>query len=284
MNFLNFDLKKVIVVLCLLALPLISINSQQAPADSGWFNRPFSFVAGTTQNLFFSFSDGIRSTTGLYLNLINIKKESAKVQAENRELKSRQSSMDDLQKENQRLNSLLDFRSRSKMELVAARVMAKDLLTDHNTIQIDKGTHHGLKTGMAVITTEGVVGYIFRPQAFTAQILLITDRFAVVDGIVSRSRARGIVEGKNQGGCALRYVEKSEDIQVGDIIVTSGIDNVFPKGFPIAKVEAAESKSYSVSMKVDLQPVVDPDKVEEVFVVRNAANEEFLDKVTQNTQ
>lgn len=282
MNFLNFDLKKAIVAICVLALPLISINSQQAPQDTGWYNRPFSFLAGATQNLFFSFSDGVRGTTALYLDLINIKKESAKTQAEIRELKTRLAAMDELHKENERLTALLDFRAQSKMELVAARVMAKDLISDHNTIQIDKGTHHGLKAGMAVITTEGVVGYIFRPEAFTAQVLLISDRFAVVDGIVARSRARGIVEGKSQGGCALRYVEKTEDIQVGDLIVTSGIDNIFPKGFPVAKVESLENKSFSVSMKVELRPIVDPDKVEEVFIIRNAANEDLSNKVTMN--
>jgi len=282
MNFLNFDLKKMIVAICVLALPLISINSQQAAEENGWYNRPFSFLAGVTQNLFFSFSDGVRGTTALYLDLINIKKDSARTQAEIRELKTRLAAMEELHKENGRLTTLLDFKAQSKMELVAARVMAKDLISDHSTIQIDKGTHHGLRAGMAVITTEGVVGYIFRPEAFTSQVLLISDRFAVVDGIVARSRARGIVEGKSQGGCSLKYVEKTEDIQVGDLIVTSGIDNIFPKGFPVAKVESLENKSFSVSMKVELRPVVDPDKVEEVFIIRNAAEEDLSSKVTMN--
>jgi len=284
MNFLNFDLKKAILAICILALPLISINSQKGPSASGWIDRPFSLMASFTQDLFFSFSDGVRGTTALYLDLINLKKESARVRAENRELMTRLTAMDELRKENDRLNGMLDFRSQSKMALVAARVMSKDLMTDHNTIQINKGTHDGLQSGMAVISTDGVVGYIFRPELYTSQILLITDRFSVVDGVVARSRARGIVEGKNAGGCSLRYVEKSGDIQVGDLIVTSGIDNIFPKGFPVAKVDSVESKSHSVSMKVDLSPVVDPDKVEEVFVILNAANEDLSSRVTQSKE
>ncbi len=232
--------------------------------------------------MFFSFSDGVRGTTSLYLDLINIKRESAKLADKNNELQARLVANEELKKENDRLTALLDFKQQTKMELVAARVMSKDLMSDHLTIQIDKGTHHGLKAGQAVITTEGAVGYIFRPEAFSAQVLLITDRYSVVDGIISRSRARGIVEGKNQSTCALKYVEKSEDIQVGDLVVTSGIDNIFPKGFPIAKVELVESKSYSVSMKVELRPVVDPDKIEEVFVIRNAAFEDRTPKVSLN--
>jgi rod shape-determining protein MreC len=282
MNFLNFDLKKVLLFFCIIALPLISINTQQGPRDTSWYNKPFSFLAGMTQNLFFSFSDGVRGTTDLYLNLIDLKKESARIADQNRELMARLIATEELKKENDRLTALLDFKQQTKMELVAARVMAKDLMSDHLTIQIDKGTHHGLKAGQAVITTEGAVGYIYRPEAFSAQVLLITDRYSVVDGIIARSRARGIVEGKNQSTCALKYVEKSEDIQVGDLVVTSGIDNIFPKGFPIAKVELVESKSYAVSMKVELRPIVDAAKIEEVFVIMNAADEDRTGKVSAN--
>jgi rod shape-determining protein MreC len=232
-----------------------------------------------TQNGFYSFSDGVRSTTALYLNLINIKRDSQKLSDENRELRTRLEAMAELQKENDRLNDLLGFKAKTKMDLVAAKVMSKDLVSDHNTLRINKGTHDGLKAGQAVITTGGVVGYIYRPQAFTSQVLLVTDRYSVVDGVVARSRARGIVEGKNSSSCALRYVERSEDVKVGDLVVTSGLDNIFPKGFPVATVESVENKSYLVSLKVELKPIVDPDKVEEVFVISSAANEDLSNRL-----
>ena len=246
----------------------------------GWYDRPFSFLASITQSGFFTFSDGVRANTALYLDLINIKKENQNLRQINQELLSRLEAHNELQKENDRLNQLLDFKSKTKMELVGARVMSKDLVSDHNTIQINKGSHHGLKAGQAVITVGGVVGYIFKPEAFSSQVLLITDRYSVIDGIISRSRSRGIVEGKNSATCTLRYVEKSEDVQPGDVVVTSGLDNIFPKGFPVAKVESVENKTYSVSLKVELKPMVDPDKVEEVFVVLNAANEDLSERVT----
>ncbi len=280
MNFLNFDLKKVLIFIFLLALPLISINMQQNPLAQGWYDRPFSFLAGVTQSAFFSFSDGVRGNTALYLNLVNIKKENQSLKDANQELLARLEVHAELQKENDRLNQLLEFKSKTKMELISARVMSRDLVSDHNTIHINKGSRDGLKAGQAVIAVGGVVGHIFKPESFTAQVMLITDRYSVVDGIISRSRSRGIVEGKNAASCALRYVEKSEDVQVGDLVVTSGLDNIFPKGFPIATVESVENKSYSVSLKVELKPVVDPDKVEEVFVILNSANEDLSDRVT----
>jgi rod shape-determining protein MreC len=153
--------------------------------------------------------------------------------------------------------------------------MSRDLMSDHNTIQINKGSNHGLKSGMAVISVDGVVGHIFKTEMWTSQVLLLTDRYSVVDGLIARSRARGIVEGKNSSLISLRYIEKSEDVQVGDLVVTSGLDNIFPKGFPIAKVESVEDRSYSVSLRVELSPVVNPNKIEEVFVIMDAKQFDF---------
>lgn len=275
MNFLNFDIKKIVVLCCLALLPLVSINNQRNPLNSEWFNRPFSFVASQLQSSVFSFSEAVRTTTRKYIDLIGIKNLNAELLLKNQELLARLSSFEELQVENNALRKLLDFKANSKMDLVAAEVMSRDLLADHNTLQISKGTDHGLKNGQAVITAEGVVGYVFRPQAKTSQVMLITDRYAVVDGLVARSRARGIVEGKSQTHCSFQYVEKSEDVVVGDIIVTSGLDGIFPKGFPVAVVESVENKTYAVSLKVDLRPFVNPDKVERVFVILNSNEQDF---------
>jgi rod shape-determining protein MreC len=280
LNFLNFNFKKLVTIIALLALPLLSINMQQDPLARGWHDRPFSFLASVVQTGFFHFADSVRGTTSLYLDLINIKKENQDLKAKNAELITRIQEMAELAKENDRLNSLFEFKNRSQMQLIAARVMSRDLLSDHDTLQINKGTSHGLKDGMAVISTEGVVGHIFKAELFSAQVLLLSDRYSVVDGLISRSRARGIVEGKNSSTISFRYVEKSEDVQVGDLIVTSGLDNIFPKGFPIGKVESVENKSYAVSLRIEITPAVNPTKVEEVFIIVDAKNEDFSQPVS----
>jgi rod shape-determining protein MreC len=279
LNWLNLNIRNIFVTVVLLILPLISINTQRRLSVTGWYDKPFSFLAGVVETGFFSFSDGVRGTTKLYLDLIDIKKENRDLKYQNQELQTRLQKMEELTKENDRLSQLLDFRLKTKMDLVSARIMSRDLLSDHATVRIDKGTHHGLKAGMAVITTEGVVGHIFRPEAFSSHILLITDRYSVVDGIDGRSRAHGILEGKGPNSLALTYIEKSDDIKPNDIIVTSGLDNIFPKGFPVAKVEDVESKTFAVSLKVTLKPVVDPEKIEEVFVITNANFDDLSKKI-----
>jgi len=207
---------------------------------------------------------------------MNIKMENKNLKEENSSLKAQVLSMDELKKENDRLSLLLDFKSRNKMELIAAKIISKDLIpNDHLTLKINKGLSHGLKAGQAVITTEGVVGHIFKPETYTSQILLIHDRYSVVDGLIARSRTRGLIEGKSRNVLQLKHVEKSEDVKKDDLVVTSGLDNIFPKGFPIARVEGVENKPFAVALKIDLHPVVDPNKVEEVFVITNAHNQDL---------
>lgn len=278
MNFFNFDLKKIIMIGIVLALPLISINMQQRPQESNWLVRPFALLGSLVSQTFYGFSHGVTETTAMYVDLINIKKHSESLKSQNNELQARLEKMNELNNENDRLRSLLSFKEQTKMKLTAAQVIGRDLVIDHNTITINKGSSDGLVAGQAVITTGGVLGYVFKPELYTAHVMLITDRYAVVDGIVQRTRAHGIVEGKSQNGCTLKYVEKTEDVKEGDLVVTGGLDNIFPKGFPVAIVESVERKTFSVSLKVDLRPVVDPYKVEEVFVVLHASQEDFGDR------
>lgn len=284
MNFFNFDFKKLVMIGIVLALPLISINMQQKTQESNWLSTPFTLLGSAVTEGFYGFSHGVKDTTAMYIDLINIKKNNRDLKSSNNELQTRLEKMNELLIENDRLRGLLAFKDQTNMNLVAAEVIGRDLVTDHNTITINKGTNDGLKSGQAVVTTGGVLGYIFKPEPFTSHVMLITDRYAVVDGIVQRTRAHGIVEGKSQSSCALKYVEKTEDVKQGDLVVTGGLDNIFPKGFPVAIVESVERKTFSVSLNVELRPVVDPYKVEEVFIVFNAAKADFGEKYAPTTE
>ncbi|MEK6774481.1 MAG: rod shape-determining protein MreC [Bdellovibrionota bacterium] len=280
MNFFNFNLKKAITFIILFSLPLVTINMEQKQFETFWFSKPFSWLTSLIQEGFYDFSTGVKSTTGMYLNLINIKKENQLLKNKNEEMMTRLLALNEFQIENTRLKSLLDFKASTKIDLISAQVIGRDLVADHRTITINKGLKHGLKSGMAVMTTQGALGYIFRPETLTSSVMLINDRYAVVDALIQRTRARGIVEGSSSGGCVLKYVERSEDVKPGDLVVTGGLDNIFPKGFPIAIVESTEKKNYSVSLKIDLKPIVDPYRVEEVFVINNAANEDMTERYT----
>jgi rod shape-determining protein MreC len=266
LGFFNFDLKKILIYALLILLPFLSIRNQQTQSKDQWYDKPFSWLASEIQGLFFNFSEGIRLTVAEYVNLIDIKKQNKDLQSKVSEMQTRIQMLDEIKIENSRYREILDFKKNTPLEILPAEVIAHNNSIDHKTVQINKGESSGIKNFMPVITTEGVAGYILQTQARSSTVLLITDRYAVVDGIVQRSRSRGIVEG-NGTNCLLRYVEKSEDVQKGDLVVTSGIDKIFPKGFPIARVSSVEKKNSSVSLLVTLDPVVHPSKLEQVFVL-----------------
>lgn len=259
-----------------LSLPLISINMEQKTIrTSRWFDQPLSYFSSSALEFFYSFSAGVTETTGLYLNLIDIKKQNLLLNTQNGELQTRIQESAELALENERLRGLLTFKEKSKMTLIASKVIGRDPVADHNTVTINKGTKDGIKAGMAVMNTEGAVGYIYKPEPFTSHVMLITDRYAVVDAVIQRTRAHGIVEGRGKNQLQLQYVDRTDEVQPGDLVVTGGLDNIFPKGFPLATVTNVQRKTKSVTLIVDLKPVVDPLTVEEVFVVLEAAHEDM---------
>lgn len=264
-----FDFKKAILVIFVLALPIISINFQRAPGEEPWFLKPFIAMTGSVQGGFSSVSSGIRNTVVLYLNLINVKKRNQYLEKEISELKVGLATFEKVQLENARLQNLLKFSQDLPAQIVAARVIGLDLFTagQHATIRIDRGENHGLKKGMAVVSPDGVVGTLLTVSGETSQILVLTDRYAVVDSIVRRSRARGVVEGKNSSSLRLKYLQRTDDIEVGDIVDASGIDNIFPDGFPIGTVTAVEKKTYGITQEVEVRPFVNPSRLEEIFVI-----------------
>ena len=249
------------------AIPLVLINTEHDPKDTAWYKMPFIFAGSVFQKGYYGFSEGIRGTTKEYLNLLGIKKEMRLLKTENQELKAQIQRMADIMEENQRLGAMLNFQVRANMKLLGAKVIAHDLSSDHFTITINRGTNHGIKKLQAVISVDGVVGYIFEPQATTSRVLLLTDRSASVDAIVQRTRARGISVGRSIQSCRLRYLERSDDIKEGDLVVTSGLQGFFPKGFPIGRIETVKRTEYGISVEAFLKPTILPTNLEEIFVV-----------------
>ena len=168
------------------------------------------------------------------------------------------------------LQQLLELRDRSHLQTTAAEIIGAAATPDFQTVTIDKGTRDGLRPDMAVIAPEGIVGRVVIPGARAAKVQLLIDRNAAVGAIVERSRAQGVVVGA--GGAAgedrlrMEYVSEVFDVLVGDLVVTSGIDGIYPKGFAIGRIEAVE-KSGSAYKRITVKPAVRFSGLESVLVV-----------------
>jgi rod shape-determining protein MreC len=126
---------------------------------------------------------------------------------------------------------------------------------------------------MAVVSAAGVVGRLIGVTSHYAKVLLILDRNSSVDALVQRSRSRGILVGLGDGRCSLRYVQRNDDVQVGDQVITSGMGGVFPKGILLGQVEKVQRGDAGLFQTVDVTPVVDFSRLEEVLVVLRSAPE-----------
>jgi rod shape-determining protein MreC len=272
------DFRKILLVLFVVALPLISINIQRNPGESPWYMRPFIFAAGATQQAASQVVFTIRNTVRTYINLIGTKRENRELKEKLAQMETQMAQFEEVRNENARLNKILDFKSKEGLLLVAARVIGYDLSSQYATFKINRGTDDGVAVGQAVVTPEGVAGTILSVEKSRSQVLVLTDRYSVIDAIVQRSRARGIVEGRTQTTAQLKYLQRTDDVQTGDLVVTSGLDPSLPPGFPIAKVVAVEKKPHGITQIVELEPMLDASQLEEVLVVIKVLGASDADK------
>jgi rod shape-determining protein MreC len=275
-SWLNFNFRKALFWGLVILLPIMTLPSKKKGLQDHWFDQPFFWITSAAETGFSLFSSSIKSTVRTYLNLVDLRLQSDSILAENEKLKSQILNMEEILAENSRLREMFGFQQQTLMSLVAARALAYDLLQDQVTVRINKGSQHGIKPGMGVITTKGVVGHVLKLTPFSAQVLLLTDRFSVVDALVMRSRAQGLVEGGGaQKPLEFRFVAKDADISNGDLIVTSGLDQIFPKGLPVARVKRTENRRYSASLQIMLEPEIELYQLDEVFVVINSGNRDL---------
>jgi rod shape-determining protein MreC len=195
------------------------------------------------------------------------------VQAENAELR-RQLEAVQVQYQERRaladrarsLEGLLALRDRSNLETAAAEIIAAGASPDFRTLTIDKGTTQGVKADMAVIAADGVVGRIVVPSRAAAKVQLLIDRNAAAGALIERSRAQGVALGGGDERLRLDYVSEASDVVVGDLVVTSGIDGIYPKGFTIGHVESVE-KNGPAYRRITVKPAVNFSSLETVLVV-----------------
>ncbi|HLB44246.1 MAG TPA: rod shape-determining protein MreC [Candidatus Limnocylindrales bacterium] len=164
------------------------------------------------------------------------------------------------------LERLLDLRDRSALRTTAAEIIAAGASPDFRTLTIDRGTRDGVQADMAVIAPSGVVGRIVVPSARAAKVQLLIDRNAAAGALIERSRAHGVVVGRGDERLLMEYVAEAADVVVGDLVVASGIEGIYPKGYAIGRVDGVEKSGPSYK-RIRVKPAVDFSSLEEVLVV-----------------
>jgi rod shape-determining protein MreC len=152
------------------------------------------------------------------------------------------------------------------LQTTAAEIIGAGASLEFRTVTIDKGTRDGLRPDMAIISPAGVVGRVVIPSARSAKVQLLIDRNAAAGALIERSRAQGVVVGIGEDRLRLENVSEAADIVAGDVVVSSGIEGIYPKGFVIGTIEGVE-KSGPAYKRITVKPAVDFASIEEVLVV-----------------
>ena len=222
---------------------------------------------------------GVRTAWQNYVNLRQIGQENDTLKQRVSQLEVALQRERALAKQTRVLQQALDLKTETPFATTAAMIIASGASPDFRTMTLDKGSSQGLATDMAVLAPEGVVGRVILPTPRAAKVQLIIDRNAAAAGLVERSRAQGVVVGTGGDRMRFDYVPGSADLKVGDRVVTSGLDGIYPKGFVIGQIESVERSAGEFS-NVLIRPAVNLSALETVLVVTSASEVPKADRAT----
>jgi rod shape-determining protein MreC len=202
-----------------------------------------------------------------YIMLVGLQEENKRLKKDNALLVQELMQYREGYLEGLRLQKLLAVREEIKRPTVAARVIGRDQASAFKTILINRGTSTGVRVGLPVMGDQGLVGRVTAVSWHASQVLLIGDVSSNVDALIQSSRAQGILQGSSSGLCILKYIPKTQEVKVGEPVVTSGLSTVFPKGWLIGVVSAVDKGDAGLFQRIEVTPAVNFARIEEVLVV-----------------
>lgn len=212
-------------------------------------------------------SSSLGGVWGDYIAVIGAKQENEELRKRLSRVEALNSGLLEFQSENRRLRRLLKMKEEAGLEGITARVIGYNPSIYTEGITINRGKDDGVKLYMPVIEGRGVVGQIVSVGKSTANVLLLTDRTSGVDALVQGSRVTGIVGGLGQEKCVLRFILTGEAVKVGERVLTSGMDGIYPKGLLVGRVSGTKREASGMFKAVEVQPAVHVSKLEEVLVI-----------------
>jgi len=259
--------KPFLLLLVLLTLNLILMSSRVRGSGRGSLLE--DAILGVASPFLKSAAWITRGTAGTwnsYVDLRGVARENARLHEEVTALAPKANEAEEARRELERLRQLLDLKGEVEFPTLAARVVALGSPGGARTLDLDRGSREGLRANQPVITPRGVVGRVIEAAPGIAKVQMILDPNSAVAALLQRTRIQGIVVGEGDRGCRMDYVSELANVEVGDVVVTSGLDEIYPKGYIIGVVSEIE-EGEGLTKIVKVRPEVDFRRLEEVLVV-----------------
>lgn len=257
-----------LIVLCLVSLLLLTFYIREG--DEGPIHTLRSGVSVVTTPVrvagslvatpFNALGNVVGNLTASQETLSDLKQQNAELTAQVAELS-------EAKKTAERLESLVGLQSTYNLTSTAARIIGTSSDAWSRTVTIDKGTASGFSLGMAVCNSGGVIGQIVEVSATTSTVQLANDEGSGISAMIQSTRAQGMLQGQADGTLRLSYVSTDADVAVGDIVITSGIGGVFPKGLPLGTVTSVEKSDNDVYYTIVVRAQSTAENNEEVLVI-----------------
>lgn len=211
---------------------------------------------------------GVEHTWGGYIGLRRAREENESLRSELDRLKVRNAELEGRALEADRLEALLNFRTaHAEASMLAASVIGASPDSGSQVMYLNRGSRDGVRKDMGVITPDGVVGKIIAAYPDTSQVLLISDKESGVGALLADTRTQGPVKGTGEPQVSLDYISSDEKVSVGEAVLTSGQDRIFPKDLPVGTVLEATPDRKSPFMKIRVKPAAHLDRLEDVLIL-----------------
>lgn len=266
------------IVLVSLFLALFSLHlalTDRKSVERGSVVRAvLSVITTPLQNSIIGAYDAVAGTWGNYIYLVGLKAENDDLREEVLRLAEENNRLKEEVHLNDRLKEILGYRDNTGFNTMAAAIQAFNIERWTRTIVLNKGSSDGIGRDMAVICPEGVVGRVIDTTGHTSRVLLTTDLRSDIDVILQRTRIKGVVEGNGTDGLTLKYIRELDNVELGDLVVTSGFSGIFPKGLVLGTVTDIEKGRDNFFKNIKLKPSVDVQTLEDVLVVAGSGTSE----------
>jgi rod shape-determining protein MreC len=266
------------IVVLLLSVPFFFLRASiRNPQDMNPVVSALSRVGAPLEYMASAVARFVSSGMSQYVYLVDVKQDNNRLAYENARLTSRVRELEQAQADNRRLRRLLGLRDTIPHEMVSAVVVGKDTTEFFRVAHVTLDSPHAsIHPDMPVISLDGAVGTVQRVAGEKIDVQLTVDSGFGVDVVVERTGARGFVRGEGDRSRYLvrvEWAERRDEVDVGDVLVTSGVGCRFPKGIPVARVKAVEKKNFGVYQSLVAEPTVDFSRLEEVLIILTDAKD-----------
>ena len=235
--------------------------------DLPWWQAVMLEIAVPIQDAVAAPVDGLRGLYRDYVSLLAVREDNDRLRGRIAELEEANLQYREALVASGHLQQIASMRDEFEIPMLPSEVVGLDVKPWFRSVLVDRGVSHGVRAGNPVITAEGVVGLVTATSRHAAKTMLLLDRQSAIDGIVQRSRARGIVRGRGTDQLEFEFVVRGGDVVVGDVVITSGLGGVYPKGLRIGEVVEISDPAGGLLQTADLRPAVDFGRLEQVFLM-----------------